>query len=177
MKIEAWNIEDWFAKEFTFSMPIVAFPAMVERLRGTPARLEEMVRSYPPGILTKRIGDAWSIQEHVGHLSDLEELHEGRLDNYEANADFLNAADLKNTKTYEANHNARSMEDLLVRFRDVRTAFVARLEAMDEAQVARSALHPRLQKQMRVIDLAQFVAEHDDHHLASITWVSRALRR
>jgi hypothetical protein len=28
---------------------------------------------------------------------------------------------------------------------------------------------------MRVIDMALFVAEHDDHHLASITELKRAL--
>ncbi|MFL5731927.1 MAG: hypothetical protein ACJ78Q_01900, partial [Chloroflexia bacterium] len=57
----------------------------------------------------------------------------------------------------------------------VRMAFVARLEDMDADMVGRLALHPRLQKQMRVIDLAQFVAEHDDHHLAAITRLSRTL--
>ncbi len=30
------------------------------------------------------------------------------------------------------------------------------------------ALHPRLNQPMRVIDLAQFVAEHDDHHIQTI---------
>ena len=165
----------WFEREFDFNLPIEAFPAVIERLRGTPARLDEMVNSYPVGILTKRIGEDWSIQEHVGHLSDLEELHEARLDDYEANAQMLHAADLKNTKTYEANHNASSPQDLLARFRTVRMSFVRRLEDMDEAHAARSAIHPRLQKPMRVIDLAQFVAEHDDHHLAAITRLSRTL--
>jgi len=167
----------WFEKQFDFNLPIEAFPAVVERLRGTPARLDEMVNSYPAGILATRVGDDWSIQEHVGHLSDLEELHEGRLDDYEANAQVLRAADLGNRKTYEANHNASSAQDLLARFRTVRMSFVRRLEDMDEAQAARSAIHPRLQKPMRVIDLAQFVAEHDDHHLAAITRLSRTLER
>ena len=31
------------------------------------------------------------------------------------------------------------------------------------------AWHPRLDRPMRVIDLAIFAAEHDDHHLARIT--------
>ena len=167
----------WFEREFDFNLPIEAFPAVVERLRGTPARLDEMLNSYPVSILTARLGEDWSIQEHVGHLSDLEELHERRLDDYEANAQALSAADLQNRKTYAANHNAGSPRDLLARFRTVRMAFVRRLEDMDEAQAARSAIHPRLQKPMRVIDLAQFVAEHDDHHLAAITRLSRTLER
>ncbi len=31
-----------------------------------------------------------------------------------------------------------------------------------------SSLHPRLNVQMRVVDMAYFVAEHDDHHICKI---------
>src|SRR5215212_8916654 len=167
---------NWFEKEFDFNLPLEAFPGVMERLRGTPARLEEMVRSYPAGILTMRAGDAWSIKEHIGHLSDLEDLHDGRLEDYAASAEVLRAADPQNRITYEANHNEQPVEALLALFRTIRTHFVSHLEAMDDAEVARSAFHPRLRKQMRVIDLAQFVAEHDDHHLSSITRLSRELK-
>jgi hypothetical protein len=167
--------EAWFEKKFDFNHPVRAFPAVMERVRGTPARLEEMIRSFPDEILTQRVGDAWTIKEHIGHLYDLDELHDNRLDDYVAERDVLKAADLTNKKTYEANHNDRSLEDLLAQFRAARMAFVERLDEMDEEQVARSALHPRLQKQMRVVDLAIFVAEHDDHHLASIRRLAETL--
>ncbi len=168
--------ESWIERKFEFNYSIGVFLPVLERVRGTPARLEEMVRSFPPEILTVRVGDAWSIQEHVGHLYDLDELHEGRLEDYDANLETLRAADMTNRKTYEADHNKADIEELLARFRDARMRFVARLDDMDEATVARSAMHPRLQKPMRVIDLALFVAEHDDHHLASIRQVARALQ-
>src|SRR5205814_10672581 len=122
---------------------------------------------------TARREEAWSIQEHVGHLIDLEELHEGRLEDYARRLDTLRPADLTNRKTYEANHNDARIEDLLARFRAARLRLVRRLEALSEDEVAASALHPRLQKQMRVIDMAWFVAEHDDNHLATITGLSR----
>jgi len=164
--------EEWFLKTFEFSHPLGAFYAVLERVRGTPARLEELIGSIPAARWTVRVGDAWSIQEQAGHLIDLDELHAGRLDDYRAERDTLRAADLTNRKTYEAHHNERAMADLLAEFRATRAAFVAELEAMDAATIARSALHPRLNKPMRVIDLAQFVAEHDDHHLASIRLLS-----
>ena len=163
----------WFEREFDFSLPVGVFPCVVERLRGTPARLEELVRSLPPRVLTARRGNSWSIQEHVGHLIDLDELHEGRLEDYARRLDTLRPADLTNRKTYEAGHNSAALEDLLARFRAARESFVRRLEALSEAEVAASALHPRLGKQMRVIDMALFVAEHDDHHLATITELGR----
>jgi hypothetical protein len=167
--------EDWLEKQFTFAMPLGAYLAVLERVRGTPARLEELIGALPPAMLTTRLGDAWSIQEQVGHLSDLETLHEARLDDYRAGRDMLLAADMTNRRTYEADHNTVPMAALLARFRTVRAAFVAQLEAMDAEMVGRVAQHPRLQKPMRVIDLAQFVAEHDDHHLAHIRQLARQL--
>jgi hypothetical protein len=52
-------------------------------------------------------------------------------------------------------------------------SFVRRLEALTDEEVAATALHPRLRQQMRVIDMAYFVAEHDDHHLATINELSK----
>lgn len=166
---------NWFEKTFTLDLPVEVFPAIVERVRGTPARLEEIVNSYPSEILTMKPDGAWSIQEHVGHLLDLEELHEGRLDDYAAHLEVLRAADLSNKKTEEARHNEGSIESLLAAFRATRKRFVDRLESLDDQSASASAQHPRLQKQMSVVGLAHFVAEHDDHHLAAITRVSRSL--
>jgi uncharacterized damage-inducible protein DinB len=163
----------WFEREFEFNLPVGVFPCVVERLRGTPARLEEVVRALPPRVLTARRGDAWSIQEHVGHLVDLDELHEGRLEDYARRLETLRPADLSNRKTYEAGHNDAVLENLLASFRAARMRFVGRLEALSEEEVAVRALHPRLGQPMRVIDMALFVAEHDDHHLATINELSR----
>lgn len=162
----------WVEREFEFKLPLGLFPCVVERLRGTPARLEELVRPLPPQALTARRGDAWSIQEHVGHLVDLDELHEGRLEDYARRLDTLRPADISNRKTYEAGHNDAQIENLLASFRNARAHFVRRLEELSEEEVAASALHPRLGRQMRVIDMAWFVAEHDDNHLAAITELS-----
>ena len=165
----------WVERSFEFDLPVGVFPSVLERLRGTPARLEELVRALPARALTRRVGELWTVQEQVGHLSDLDELHEGRLEDYERGLEVLRPADMSNRKTYESGHNAALIEDLLARFREARAAFVRRLEALDEEGVSRTALHPRLQKPMRVIDMALFVAEHDDHHLASISELRRAL--
>lgn len=65
--------------------------------------------------------------------------------------------------------SASRLADLLGAFRVARTELVRLLSQADEATIVRSALHPRLRTPMRLIDLAFFVAEHDDHHLAAIT--------
>lgn len=159
----------WFEREFDFGLPLWMYPNVLERLRGTPARLAERLGALPHEALTRRDGDAWSMQEHAGHLLDLGALDIARLDDYAAGADVLRPADLQNRKTFAANHNANRIENILTEFRAERAEFVRRLDAFDGAFVRRTARHPRLNQPMRVLDFAFFVAEHDDHHLARIT--------
>src|SRR6185369_12282641 len=130
----------WTDRTFRFDMPESLFPVVIERLRGTPARIEDKVRGLSPTLLTRRDGDAWSIQEHIGHLLDLDELHTGRLDDFLAGATVLRAADMTNRKTHEAGHNGRPIDDLLREFRRERESFVARLDAWDPALVSLTAL-------------------------------------
>ena len=164
---------EWFKRQFSFELPIEMFANVVERVRGTPARLEDLTRSLPPEVLTRRDGDNWSIQEQAGHLLDLESLGMRRLDDYNDGSQTLVAADMTNRKTHEANHNANTIENILFAFRQERMEFVRRLDSYDEEFVQRTALHPRLNLKIRVIDLVFFIAEHDDHHLARISELKR----
>jgi uncharacterized damage-inducible protein DinB len=158
----------WFERRFEFDSSNKLFPNVVERVRGTPARVEERVRGVATATLTRRLGETWSIQENVGHLLDLEPLWLTRGRELAAGAAVLTAADLDNRKTHQANHNAFPLASLLEAFRRERGRFVSLLDNADAALLERTALHPRLQTPMRLIDLALFVAEHDDHHLARI---------
>ena len=169
------NQTPWAERRFNFDFPVGHLPCILTRLRGTPSRVEEISRSLSAAVLTTRIGNAWSIQEHIGHLLDLEELHENRLQDYEAHATTLRPADMKNPKTEEARHNSRSLESILTSFRRARLRFVRRFEEMDEAFLSKSALHPRLQQPMRVVDLAFFVAEHDDHHIGRMAALAQTI--
>ncbi|HEX8473130.1 MAG TPA: DinB family protein [Pyrinomonadaceae bacterium] len=159
----------WFEREFGFTLHVRMYPNVLERLRGTPARLADRLVALPPETLTRRDGDAWSMQEHAGHLLDLGALDIARLDDYAAGATMLRPADLQNRKTHAADHNANSIENILKEFRAERMEFVRRLEEFDESFIERTAIHPRLNQTMRVLDFAFFVAEHDDHHLARIS--------
>ena len=72
----------WIDRKFNFDFSEGMFLAIVGRLMGTPARLEDLVQRYSTDILIKKSGDGWSMQEQVGHLLDLESLHIGRLDDF-----------------------------------------------------------------------------------------------
>lgn len=95
-------------------------------------------------------------------------MHEGRIDDFINGAKELRAADMTNKKTHEANHNQRDIADFLQGLRITRKKFINRLEELDESVLSHVSIHPRLNQPMRPVDMAQFVAEHDDHHINSI---------
>ena len=163
----------WTARTFQFTFPVEVYPEMIERVRGTPARLEDRVRSIAPENLTKRDGERWSIQENAGHLLDLESLFSQRLDEYLAGAEVLHAADMTNRKTYDADHNQVSMQTILSDFRAQRTQLASRLDELAAETFARVAHHPRLNVPMRLVDMLFFQSEHDDFHLARISELIR----
>ena len=158
----------WFERKFDFTFPVEQHPNLCARLRGAPARLEEIVRGAAHDVLIRkpRENEKWSAQEHAGHLSDLESLWMARVDDYIAEASQLTVADLSNRKTSEAQHNQRPIGEILAEFRSARSRLVSRVETIDPAIFARASLHPRLKTPMRLVDHLYFVAEHDDHHLA-----------
>ena len=162
------KIPAWFERKFEFSFPVEHYPSLCIRLRGTPARMEDLLQGASPTSLTAKPGDKWSVQEHAGHLLDLEPLWMARVNDFLAGGDTLTAADLSNRKTHEANYNSQDIESVLTDFREARARFVERAGKVDPTLYSRVLVHPRLQKPMRLVDHLYFVAEHDDHHLASI---------
>jgi hypothetical protein len=165
----AMKRQPWFERVFPNGLPAVQLPLILERLRGTPARLEDRLKHIPTEVLTRRRGDTWSAQENAGHFMDLEPLWLSRVDDFEAGRAELGAADLTNRKTHQANHNAAELATLLSAFRTARQELVRRLEVFPEARLVATAFHPRLKVAMNIVDLAFFAAEHDDYHLARIT--------
>jgi len=165
----------WFDRKFDSTFPVELHPEILERLRGTPGRLAERTAALSRNVLTRRSAQGWSIQENVGHIADLDGgIFYSRLAAYRNGDAMLPAADLTNAATDEANHNDRSINEVLERARLARARFIAELESFENAIFARSSTHPRLGTPMRLVDMMFFVAEHDDHHLATITELTRA---
>src|SRR5258708_7242527 len=162
------QVSIWFERKFEFSFPVELLPNLQARLRGTPARLEETLRGRSHETLIRKAREKWSAQEQAGHLLDLEPLWLARVDDYVAASDQLTPTDLKNRKTDEANHNARPLEQILSEFRAARERLLKRVDELDPSLFARAIPHPRLKTPMRLADPLEFLAEHDDHHLARI---------
>ncbi len=162
------NRMTWIERRFAFDFPVEHTPELLERLLGTPARLEERIGSLPVEQLRRRPDEGWSMQEHAGHLIKVEALFAGRLEDYAQGLAELRPADMSNQSTFEADFNAREQTDIFVDFRRVRDSFLNRLAAMGPAAPSLLARHPRLETPMRLCDMLFFMAEHDDYHLARI---------
>jgi uncharacterized damage-inducible protein DinB len=158
----------WFDRQFDFAGSATGFSDVLDRLRSAPDRVAGAVSGLPHDALVARVDGAWSVNENVGHLLDLEPLWAGRLEDIVNGERVLREADLTNRKTHEANHNGVPIGGLVEGFRAAREAVVQRLATLAADEFAKSSLHPRLDTPMRLVDLFFFVAEHDDHHLERI---------
>src|SRR4051794_13597648 len=92
----------WFERKFDFSFPVELYRNLCVRLMGTPARLEELLSGASHKTLTMKPDGKWSIQEHAGHLADMEPLWMARVSDFMNGGGTLTAADLTNRRTHQA---------------------------------------------------------------------------
>ena len=159
---------EWFERKFDFGNLSTTPEGVMERLRFTPMRLSGLVENLSPAQCTQPIEGKWSIQENIGHLNDLETLWQGRILDIANGEKTMRPADLTNKKSHEAGHNEMPIDKLLSDFKANRMKLLLLCEEHYDFFRSASSLHPRLLSPMRLIDLLYFVAEHDDHHIATI---------
>ena len=155
---------EWFQRRFTAIADNGLLPGILERLAGVPARLRAMITDVHP----RAVAAGWSAAKELGHLSDIEPLWLARVQDIVQGRPDLTVADLTNRATTEADHDRHPLPALVDRFEPARRALVAAIRVATDADLERSARHPRLGTPMRLVDLAYFVAEHDDHHMARL---------
>ncbi|MGH9412618.1 MAG: DinB family protein, partial [Terriglobales bacterium] len=156
----------WTQRTFRFDAPAGVFPAIVERLRGTPARAAALAAGWPEDVLGERRAGKWSAKDHIGHLAVLSEVDALRLDDFLQRRPLLSPADTSNPGTEAAQFPRVPMAAILDTFASRRAGLIRLLEPLDEIEVSITAVHQRLQTPIRLLDWASFVADHDDHHLA-----------
>ncbi len=157
----------WLERTFPSGLPAGLFPALLARFDGNLLRINATLHAVSHGGRTTRPpSGGWSMQEHAGHLLALERLGEIRLGEFERGADVLSAADMQNRATKDADYNSLRAAEIVAGLHEARGTMIARLERLTRAQIEHSALHPRLQQPMNVVDWLFFMCEHDDHHLA-----------
>lgn len=162
----------WTTRSFGEQIDAKLLPNIISRLTGAPVRLRELLGNIPHRRLREKPDGKWSVLEHAGHLSDLEGLWLQRFVDFGERRTMLTAWDVTNQKTETADHNDRTPDELADRFSWERHRLVTTIAGLNEEALRHPALHPRLQRPMPVVDLAHFIAEHDDHHLAMMAWLA-----
>lgn len=163
----------WNERRFEFSLPVSMFPNVLERLRGTPARLEDLLKSVKPTILSRRKGNSWSIKENIGHLILTETLLLGRIEDFVQRLNRLRPVDQGSQNNSLPEYDEKEIDSILEEYRQTRQQYVSRLESLSDDDFNHPAEHPGLMQTMRIVDQMYFAAEHDDHHLARISELKR----
>ncbi|MGC3947292.1 MAG: DinB family protein [Chryseolinea sp.] len=162
----------WFERKFTFGFAPSMLPFMTERLEGTIIRIKQKVDNIDDELSSYHFENKWSIKQNIGHLMDVDEISERRVDEIMEGAKILSRADIQT----QADYNSMPMRNIVENFSAKRRNNIRRLLELSEAQLRMTSIHPRLMVPMNAVDLAWFDAEHDDHHLVRINQIMEAAK-
>ena len=158
----------WAERKFSFVHPPWMLADFVERLRGTLPRLDALLVGIDDSRARLQLEGKWSVAQNIGHLSDVEELWQERLEDLQKGRKTYTPAVGSRFQELAKRHQERSVAETLREFKERRSRLVESFaQASPDLQKA-SAFHERLQVPMRLVDCAQFYAEHDDDHLIRI---------
>ena len=153
----------WFERNLKFGLSAQMLPYYLERLEGTSIRLEAKVRGVSDKVLSTNINDKWSVKQNMGHLAEVDEIANKRID------EMISGAAVMTPAVFEPqDYNPWPIEEVLDYFRKTRIKNINKYKSLSDRDLTKSSLHPRLRIQMTPVDLAWFDAEHDDHHLVKI---------
>ena len=165
----------WPDRAFRFDNPPWMLADFIERLRGNIHRTGPLLARVPDPLLRAQPDGTWSLLQNAGHLGDVEELWLQRIEELKAGRPVLTPADGAHFSALAEVHQERSAEEVLEYLAHRRAALVRALEGADDTLQRAAALHERLKVNMRLVDMAQFAAEHDDHHLVRMRELRRML--
>jgi len=160
----------WFERVFTFGLPKKMLPFYIERLEGTIPRIEAKVKYVPEEILSNKLDNKWSVKENIGHLAEVDEVANKRIDQMIAGISPLPPAVFEPKPYHEL-----PIYEVINFFREARSKNIKRYRELSPSELEKTALHPRLKVMMSPVDLAWFDAEHDDHHLVRISEILLSL--
>lgn len=116
----------------------------------------------------RQVEGRWSIAQNMGHLSDVEELWQERLDDLRKGKKTYTPAVGARFQELAKRHQALPLSEIISELKERRSHLVDALASASPELQRASAFHERLQVPMRLVDCAQFYSEHDDHHLLRI---------
>lgn len=166
------NTLPWFERSLKFEHPKEMLPYFLERLEGTIVRIQAKINGFDNNILSKKLNGKWSVKQNIGHLAEVDEVANTRLDEMVAGISPMSPALFE-----PQDYNPWSIEKVVEFFKTSRLKNLKKYNAFPEADLLKTLLHPRLNVMMTPVDLAWFDAEHDDHHLVKINQIISILSK
>lgn len=158
----------WNRRTIPYGRSLDELPVLLERLLGTAERLQHMYTSASREKLLARVDGRWAAVDHLAHLLTLQERFVSRVEDFEHRRSMLCEIDLRDQGALIEQRRARSVVELLDEFRLKRLRFTSRIEQMRYQTLMHQAQHPCQRRELRPVDMLLWIAEHDDHHLASV---------
>jgi len=154
----------WAHRPFHFPEDVSEMPSQMLHLKTFPSHLALTLREISKDKLTTRQDGKWSIQEHLGHLIDLEDLPTLRVKEILQGKDTLTPADMSNKNTWDKNYNEKNLYGLCESFIERRNKLVKLLAGFSDSQLLKWTYHERLHRNMSILDLTYFQCQHDHYH-------------
>lgn len=162
------NALPWSQRQLPFGKGADEFPNLIERLRGTPARVADLLSNQSIERLVLRVQGRWCAMEHVAHLLLLDQRFHARIDDFLALRPTLCRIELGDQHHWLELTRSRHPGDLLEEYRLTRLDLVRRTSALQGHFLQHKAVHPCLGSAYTPVDMALWIAEHDDHHLLAM---------
>jgi uncharacterized damage-inducible protein DinB len=156
----------WFERNLIFGQPKEMLPFYLDRLEGTIVRIQEKVKNISDSTLSEKLNGKWSVKQQIGHLAEVDEIANKRLDEMVAGITPMSPA------VFEPHdYNPWPIEKVIDLFKTNRHKNLKKYQSLSDADLLKPSMHPRLKVMMTPVDLAWFDAEHDDHHLVKINGI------
>src|SRR4051794_15391520 len=79
----------WFERNLKFGLPAVMLPYYLERLNGTFVRMQEKVKGARDVFFPTRLNNKWSVKQNIGHLAEVDQIPNKRMDEMIAGKEVL----------------------------------------------------------------------------------------
>jgi hypothetical protein len=148
--------------------------AVLNRLRTQLAGLPALLETVPRDAFDRRVGEKWSVTEHVAHLGRYHEVFIERVHRMLTEQEPTFEAYRAEDDPEWADWHGRSFEDAMLRLHAARDALLSILQDVPSEQWARTARHAHY----GVLTLRGWVElflAHEGHHLYVITRRARGL--
>src|SRR5689334_1608695 len=138
---------DWFERSFTFGVPKGMLPFYLERLEGTIYRIEHKVKGVNDEVLSTKYNDKWSIKQNIGHLAEVDQVGNKRIDEMLAGIPVMLPAVFE-----PQDYNPLPIEKVVEFFETTRLSNIQKYRGLSDMHLSKSSLHPRLKLLMTPVD-------------------------